>query len=1225
MEYTPPIGSQPGTGEILPQYMNGLYQQQQQGQRAPQQQAQQQQQQQQQTGFGPSQQQEQLFQQGAKTIQPQAGANRMASFPPQHQAGGGPSGGMPGGMVGGPTMNGGMNMGPGVMNMPGNMGGAPGGMNPNGMPGGMGGMNPAGMNVNGPMGGMGGHPNPMNMNPMGPNTQRPGQMARKVPMPMGGMRPGMPPRMGMNVPNGMSPGLPAQGPMGGMPTLTSGMPNMGAQGMGNMGPGAGGPGGPGNTGGMGGMMQSMGGANGGMSVGAQQGGMGGPNMPGSGPGMGASSAMSGMGSIGGLNGMGGPGAPGMTNMRSNTMGNGPWLNERQYSTDGMIKRTGQLDDFNSLPGSQPPGHPLGPQPQHPHGVGGSQIGGPGHGVGGPGQMAPHPMGPQMAQQPRPPSQPTAGSPVGNLPAHHPQLSGQMGGGTPGPGPMGPGAPMQPGGTPRMATPGHPGGQLMNNPPAPSPHRMGGSPAHHQGHPHQPHIGGSPAHQNQMSSPRHMTSSSPAPGQGPNQARSNAPTPVPPRGASADPMGMRPDGMQPNDMRIPGEPSGMIRMGDSGIGNIVRGPDGSLRPANEMMVLRDGRLVRDMQPPMEGMNHAPSGDGMGRPGMGLPPNGMRPGEIGRLGPDGMVRGAGAYNAPYGAQGGNFSQPYGGIHPTPAQQHENMRRGVGGGPPGAGPGGVPRSGSVDDMSGLSSQMGLPEDLTDVIGGMSMPGRPGPGPGRASLPPQMPMNGVGPGGRGPVPMMQRRPTLMQGMQPRPIPLGMGVVRMLQMSQELTNMRDKMLSDWVRFREDFFTQSGKISMTIFYGVEGRKYMVSPEIIPRFFLCFFESGVGRISLGLNGATETTENCQNEQLESVVSTLNAVWRYELDNGWIVEHNGPVKIHLVAEPVQGDPHMYKLKIEDMTCNAPTTSYFFRPEKLDGNLIQGPSREVGPMTPRISPGLAARQTGEPVGDPNIGLTTDENGVIIEHEERLVYERASLPPKPFQTYGLPASVWRLLAMSACVHELAPVMELEQSFQMGPLAAFDQYAEMDQNARHEAGLDNMPEGMGGHSFPSFNPAFSNPPHMPDHSPALAHAQAGMHHGPHQGAALTTGRPTPTPPPHMRPGQGGPGGPIRGGMPLAGSGELPPLPGLGVGIPPGMSNIITSQSPLLSHPGAPGQPPHGQLGMKRKQQPEQGPDPTGGPSGSQPPRGVNNAVRMNKTSPALARKRAKQSTNSLS
>ncbi|KAL5637007.1 hypothetical protein ACGC1H_000849 [Rhizoctonia solani] len=1172
----------------------------------------------------------------------------MVPFGQQQQQPGGP-----GGMnVGGP--GGGMNMGPGMMSMgPGGMG-APGGMNPNGMPGmnigpgmnpgGMnpGGMNPGGMNVNGPgMGGM--PPNAMNMGPgvgMGPNAQRQGSMGmRKGPgpmsMPTGGMRLGMQPRPGMNVQNGMVPGIPGQGGMNPMPTLTSGMPNMGGAqgGMGNMGPGAGGPGGPGNAGGMGGIMQSMGGAGGAMSVGAQQAGMSGPNMgPGPGPGMGGSSGMAGMGSMG-LNGMGGSGAPGMgaNGMRANAMGNGPWL-DRQFGGDGMIKRThtGQLDDFNGIPGPQPL-RQLGPQPQHPHGVGGPQMGGPGqHGVGGPNPMASHPMGPQMGQQA--PSQPTAGSPVGNLPAHPPQLSGQIGGGNPTPGgPMGPGAPMgQPGGTPRMATPGHPG-QLLSNPPAPSPHRIGGSPAHHQGHPHQQHIAGSPAHQNQMSSPRQLISSSPAPGQGPHPPRSNAPTPVPPRGPSADPMGMRPDGIgQPTEMRIPNEgPTTMIRMGDGGIGNVVRGPDGSLRPANEMMMLRDGRLVRDIQQPMEGINRAPSADGIGRPGMGGP---MRPGgEIGRLGPDGtMVRGGPYSNPPpYGAQG-NFGQPYG-IHPTPAQQHQNMQiqqrmGGVPVGPgsvPGNAGGGVSRSASVDDIPGLSSQMGLSDDLSDVIG-MPGPGRP---PGRGSLPPQMP--GMGGPGRGPAPgMMQRRPTLVQtmpGMPGRPIPLGMGVVRMLEMSQELGNMNHKMLPDWERFRDDFFTRSAKITMTIFYGVEGRKYMVAPELIPRFFLAFFESGVNRMSLGLNGATETTQDCQNENLESRISTLNAAWRYELDNGWIVEHNGPVKIHLVAEQVQGEQPFYKLKIQDMTCNAPTTSYYFRADRIEGNLIQGPNRDVGPMTPRISPGLAARQTGEPVGDPNLGLH-DEHGAGMEHEERLVYDKASLPPKPFQTYGLPSAVWRLLAMSACVHELVPVMEIDHSFQMGPLAALDQYADMDQHARQEVGLDHMPEGMGGHSFPQFNPAFSNH-HMPGHSPALAHAQMGMN-GPPQGAIPTTGRPTPTPPP-IRPGggpgghggHGGHGGPMRGNMPLAGSGELPPLPGLGVAMPAGMSpGMIMSQSPLLTHPGPPGQQSNGQLGVKRKQQPEQGPDHTG-PSGSQPLRGapnVGHASRANKSSPVLTRKKAK-------
>ncbi|QRW15954.1 Formin-like protein 5 [Rhizoctonia solani] len=451
--------------------------------------------------------------------------------------------------------------------------------------------------------------------------------------------------------------------------------------------------------------------------------------------------------------------------------------------------------------------------------------------------------------------------------------------------------------------------------------------------------------------------------------------------------------------------------------------------------------------------------------------------------------------------------------------------------------------------------------------------PGPGRASLPPQIPpmMNNVcgpRPGPAGPV-AMARRPTLMQG---RPLPIGMGVVRMLELSQELSNMKDKMLPDWVRFRGEFFTQSGSISMTIFYGVEGRKYMVAPELIPRYFLAFFESGVNKMSIGLNGATETTEGCQNEQLESYVSTMHAVWRYELDNGWVVEHNGPLKVHLVAEQVPGDPQSFKLKINNMVCNAPTTSYFFRPERIDGNLLHGPNHDVGPMTPGY-PRASQHATGEPMGGPGVGLG-DDHGAFLEHEERIMYEKASLPPKPFQTYGLPGS--RLVR------------------------------------------DSRPAGS---SFPHFNPSF-NPSHMPNHSPALVHAQAGMHHGPPQGAIPTTGRPTPTPPP-MR--QGGGPGIGRGGMPLAGSGELPPVPGLGVAIPSGM---IMSQSPLLTHPGAPGQQPNVQLGLKRKQQAEQGPDPMSGPSNPQPPRGMPNSTnqnRFNKSSPVGGRKKAKTNPSTLS
>lgn len=195
--------------------------------------------------------------------------------------------------------------------------------------------------------------------------------------------------------------------------------------------------------------------------------------------------------------------------------------------------------------------------------------------------------------------------------------------------------------------------------------------------------------------------------------------------------------------------------------------------------------------------------------------------------------------------------------------------------------------------------------------------------------------------------------------------------------------------------------------------------------------------------------------------------------------------------------------------------------------------------------------------------------------------------------------------------------------VAALDQYAEMDQNARAQAGLEYIPDDMG-HPFPHFAPGFVNS-NMPGGSPALAHTHPGMHP---QGSIPTAGRPTPTPPPiPMRPG--GPGMPpqrmANNGAPLAGSGELPPLPSLG--IPPGM---IMSQSPSLTHPMPPGQPPNGQVGTKRKlQPPDQGPDvggPSAAPGGSQPPRaGVGNNPNPHgrvKPPPAVARKKAKTNTN---
>jgi len=427
-----------------------------------------------------------------------------------------------------------------------------------------------------------------------------------------------------------------------------------------------------------------------------------------------------------------------------------------------------------------------------------------------------------------------------------------------------------------------------------------------------------------------------------------------------------------------------------------------------------------------------------------------------------------------------------------------------------------------------------------------------------------------------------------------------MLQMSQEMSDMHGKPLDQWIKFRNEYFMPRGKISMTIFQGVEGRKYDVSPELIARFFLTIFESGVAKMSLGLNGAKETDDEIMNG-LDSVIDTLQAVWRYELGNGWVVEHNGPMKILLVADQVHGPPNeppQFKLKINEIVFTAPTSSYFFRLEKLDGTRISGQQGREGPMTPRFSPGQTHRK-------PEGGNMDDQSGNGGREEEMLVFENARLPPIPFQKFGFPEPVWRMLALSACVHELFPIMELAHDTQTGPLTALDTYADIDRDARMAVGLNFLPDDLGPHSFPNFASEFTNPSNMSNSSPALTHAHPGMHN--HQGSIGTAGRPTPTPPlPRTN----------RNGQPLAGSGELPPLPTLSVAAVPPPHGMMMQQSPSLTHQMPPGQQSNGQAGMKRKlQQPDQGQDGGGGPS-APVPRANNN--RGAKSSPVVARKRAK-------
>ncbi|KAG8762183.1 hypothetical protein FRC12_009157 [Ceratobasidium sp. 428] len=301
--------------------------------------------------------------------------------------------------------------------------------------------------------------------------------------------------------------------------------------------------------------------------------------------------------------------------------------------------------------------------------------------------------------------------------------------------------------------------------------------------------------------------------------------------------------------------------------------------------------------------------------------------------------------------------------------------------------------------------------------------------------------------------------------------------------------------------------------------------------------------------------------------------------------------MTAVPEQGPAgEQLKLKIQEMIFTAPVASHLFKIDVLDGNRVSGPA----PMTPRISPGLAARKPE--------GGTLDELGSTGREDEMLVYENVRFPPKPFQKFGFPENVWRLLAMSACVHELLPVMELAHESQSGPIGALEAYADMDRNARMDVGLHFLSDDLNAHQFPNFASEFGNPANMLNSSPALMHTS--MHN--HQGSIGTIGRPTPTPP--LQP-------PIhRNGQALAGSGELPPVPGLSVPrAPPGM---IMQQSPSLTHQMPPGQV-NGQGGTKRKQLPEQGPD-AGGPSGAaSQPRGVSGRG-GHKSSPVVSRKKAK-------
>ena len=154
------------------------------------------------------------------------------------------------------------------------------------------------------------------------------------------------------------------------------------------------------------------------------------------------------------------------------------------------------------------------------------------------------------------------------------------------------------------------------------------------------------------------------------------------------------------------------------------------------------------------------------------------------------------------------------------------------------------------------------------------------------------------------------------------------------------------------------------------------------------------MSISLDGAREKSLGSSH----LVVECVTAVWTYRYSNGYTIQLCGPLTAHLVLSPsstnvAQGSQPSFSMKFEHLQFDANVHH-----KLIQVDAIVGPKIGRSPLIQTYTPGMNG-----------MGSQPDRT------QDRVHYERSSIPGEPVNAFGIPQATMRCLEV--CVHSLLPL----------------------------------------------------------------------------------------------------------------------------------------------------------------------------------------------------------------
>lgn len=161
------------------------------------------------------------------------------------------------------------------------------------------------------------------------------------------------------------------------------------------------------------------------------------------------------------------------------------------------------------------------------------------------------------------------------------------------------------------------------------------------------------------------------------------------------------------------------------------------------------------------------------------------------------------------------------------------------------------------------------------------------------------------------------------------------------------------------------------------------------------------MSISLDGAREKILGSSH----LVVECVTAVWAYKYSNGYTIQLCGPLTAHLALSPsstsvAQGSPPSFSMKFEHLQFDANVHH-----KLIQVDAIAGPKIGRSPLIATYTPGINGMGS-----QPSMGSQQDKT------QDRIHYERSSIPGEPVNAFGIPQATMRCLEV--CVRSWLPLV---------------------------------------------------------------------------------------------------------------------------------------------------------------------------------------------------------------